>query len=199
MGARAPAALEAIYLAPAAGRPMQSVAGATLGRQGLEGDRYLTGRGYYSPFDVCEVTLVAGEALDAIRSGRGIDLSDGRHRRNVVVRRGQGSEEGTFETRSERIRCPVPGDKATQAYEIAPHIFHLAHHSAQKCRLQTVRRDSGTQRRGQTSAEKEVHSAPRRPGKRKNRTKIKKRPVCRTRFFINMSTHSIIKSPPSRA
>ncbi|UIP01284.1 MOSC domain-containing protein [Halobaculum sp. CBA1158] len=53
---------------------------------GVEGDRYLTGRGYYSPFDVCEVTLVAAEALETIRAETGIDLADGRHRRNVVVR-----------------------------------------------------------------------------------------------------------------
>ncbi len=53
---------------------------------GLAGDRYLLGTGYYSPFDVCEVTFVEGEALDAIREEFDIDLSDGRHRRNVVTR-----------------------------------------------------------------------------------------------------------------
>ena len=55
-------------------------------RGGIEGDRYCTGRGYYSPFDVCEVTFVAAEALDVIVEETGIDLTDDRHRRNVVSR-----------------------------------------------------------------------------------------------------------------
>jgi len=53
--------------------------------RGLRGDRYFAGTGYYSPFDVCQVTLIAREAIAAIRAERGIDLADGRHRRNVVV------------------------------------------------------------------------------------------------------------------
>lgn len=53
---------------------------------GLVGDRYYEGSGYYSPHDVCEVTLVDAAALDEIREDHGIDLTDGRHRRNVVVR-----------------------------------------------------------------------------------------------------------------
>lgn len=53
---------------------------------GLIGDRYYEGTGYYSPYDVCEVTLVDAAALDEIRDEHGIDLSDGRHRRNVIVR-----------------------------------------------------------------------------------------------------------------
>jgi MOSC domain-containing protein YiiM len=52
---------------------------------GVEGDRYCTGRGHYSPFDVCEVTLVEAEALDRVVEEFGIDLTDGRHRRNVVT------------------------------------------------------------------------------------------------------------------
>jgi len=52
---------------------------------GLRGDRYARGTGHYSPFDVCQVTVVDWSALEHIRSEFGIDLSDGRHRRNVVV------------------------------------------------------------------------------------------------------------------
>ena len=52
---------------------------------GLRGDRYFTGRGYYSPYDVCQVTFVDGRALAHIDGEYGIDLTDGRHRRNVVV------------------------------------------------------------------------------------------------------------------
>jgi len=53
---------------------------------GVVGDRYLRGTGYYSPYDVCEVTLLEAEALEAIVDEFGIDLWDGRHRRNIVVR-----------------------------------------------------------------------------------------------------------------
>jgi MOSC domain-containing protein YiiM len=53
---------------------------------GLRGDRYLLGTGHYSPYDVCQATFVAGEAIDEIRERDGVDLSDGRHRRNVVTR-----------------------------------------------------------------------------------------------------------------
>lgn len=51
---------------------------------GLEGDRYRNGDGRFQ-LDGCAVTLVAAEALDAVRRETGIDVSDGRHRRNVVV------------------------------------------------------------------------------------------------------------------
>jgi MOSC domain-containing protein YiiM len=75
-----------VFVAPVGSAPMASVdrveavAGA-----GLRGDRYATGEGHYSPFDVCQVTLVAREALAAIERTTGIDLHDGQHRRNVVV------------------------------------------------------------------------------------------------------------------
>jgi MOSC domain-containing protein YiiM len=80
--------LEGIFVSEAAGEPMERREAVEVVRGGIEGDRYCTGRGYYSPFDVCEVTLVAAEALAEIRETTGIDLSDGRHRRNLVVRGG---------------------------------------------------------------------------------------------------------------
>ena len=52
---------------------------------GLRGDRYFRGTGHYSPYDVCQVTFVDSAALAHVREEYGIDLSDGRHRRNVVV------------------------------------------------------------------------------------------------------------------
>jgi len=54
--------------------------------RGIADDRYCRGTGYYSPFDVCQVTLVDAAALDDIRESYGIDLTDGRHRRNVELR-----------------------------------------------------------------------------------------------------------------
>ena len=51
---------------------------------GVAGDRYRTGDGHFR-LDGCAVTLVAAEALAAVRAETGIDVRDGRHRRNVVV------------------------------------------------------------------------------------------------------------------
>ena len=78
--------VETIFVAEADSQPMERVESIEAVDGGLRGDRYQTGKGYYSPFDVCEVTLVAGEAIDEIRDEYGIDLTDGRHRRNVVTR-----------------------------------------------------------------------------------------------------------------
>jgi MOSC domain-containing protein YiiM len=75
----------ALWTAEYGSAPMDGRESVELVRGGVEGDRYCTGRGYYSPFDVCEVTLVATEALETIRDDSGIDLTDGRHRRNVVT------------------------------------------------------------------------------------------------------------------
>jgi len=80
--------VEDIYVAEAAGEPMERVESIEAVHGGLAGDRYCTGRGYYSPFDVCEVTLVQAAALEEIRETTRIDLTDGRHRRNLVVRGG---------------------------------------------------------------------------------------------------------------
>jgi MOSC domain-containing protein YiiM len=74
-----------IWTSPADGAPMERRESVEAVEGGLLGDRYLLGTGYYSPFDVCQVTLVSAEALAEIRDETGIDLSDGRHRRNVVV------------------------------------------------------------------------------------------------------------------
>lgn len=78
--------VERIRIAGEDSAPMQTVASVEARPGGLVGDRYYEGTGYYSPFDVCEVTFVAAEALDRIREEYGIDLTDGRHRRNVVTR-----------------------------------------------------------------------------------------------------------------
>ncbi|MFC7096480.1 MOSC domain-containing protein [Halobaculum marinum] len=78
--------VDALYTAPEDSAPMVDHDEVSLVPGGIEGDRYLNGTGYYSPYDVCEVTLVDAGALDSIRDDLGIDLTDGRHRRNVVVR-----------------------------------------------------------------------------------------------------------------
>jgi MOSC domain-containing protein YiiM len=78
--------VEQLWTAPAGGEPMvardrvEAVADG-----GLREDRYFLGTGHYSPFDVCQVTFVDSEAIAHIREAFGIDLTDGRHRRNIVV------------------------------------------------------------------------------------------------------------------
>jgi len=54
--------------------------------QGIEGDRYATGRGHYSAFpDIREVTLIETETLTALRRDHQIDLLPQEHRRNLTT------------------------------------------------------------------------------------------------------------------
>lgn len=80
--------VEAIYTADAGGEPMDSHDSVQAVDGGIAGDRYCTGRGFYSPFDVCQVTFVQAEALEAIEDRTRHTVLDGQHRRNVVVRGG---------------------------------------------------------------------------------------------------------------
>ena len=59
---------------------------AVTGR-GLEGDRYFHGRGSFSrwPGEGRDVTFVELEAIDAILRDHGVDLHEGRSRRNIVT------------------------------------------------------------------------------------------------------------------
>lgn len=77
--------ISAIYTSESAGEPMQRRDRIRAVEGGLEGDRYCTGSGHYSPFDVCEVTFIERDVLETIAANTGIDLSDGQHRRNIVV------------------------------------------------------------------------------------------------------------------
>ncbi len=81
--------LEAIFIAPEAKAPMQSVEAvrAVPGR-GLEGDRYWKGEGAFSrwPGSLREVTLIDADALAAAEAEFGVQVSAGEHRRNLVVR-----------------------------------------------------------------------------------------------------------------
>lgn len=76
-----------IYIAPQAGAPMrrlreiEAIAGG-----GLAGDRYLLGTGYYTPRNVCQVTLIEEEALERMAAEHGIATGAGEHRRNLVTR-----------------------------------------------------------------------------------------------------------------
>ena len=81
-----PITVESLFTAPEDSAPMERHERIECVDGGIVGDRYLKGTGYYSPFDVCEVTFVSAEAIEEIRERFAIDLSDGRHRRNVVLR-----------------------------------------------------------------------------------------------------------------
>jgi MOSC domain-containing protein YiiM len=76
-----------IYIAPRAGAPMQRVHEIeAIAGGGLAGDRYLLGTGYYTPRNVCEVTLIEEEALERMDAEHGVAVSAGEHRRNLVTR-----------------------------------------------------------------------------------------------------------------
>ena len=81
-----PGHVAGIYLADAGGLPVRSVAQIeAVAGQGLQGDRYLTGRGEWS-YDVRlrnDVTLIATEELEAVVSAGGPDLRGGLSRRNL--------------------------------------------------------------------------------------------------------------------
>jgi MOSC domain-containing protein YiiM len=79
----------AIHIAPAAAEPMirvervRAIAGV-----GLEGDRYATKTGYWSPNLGVDrdVTLIEAEVLEDLATTDGIVLSAGESRRNVTTR-----------------------------------------------------------------------------------------------------------------
>lgn len=81
--------VEAIFVAPDAGAPMRRLdeVRAIAGR-GLEGDRYAVGRGTFSIRGGRgnELTLIAGEVLNALALPDGRPLSGAEARRNVVTR-----------------------------------------------------------------------------------------------------------------
>ncbi|WP_123619224.1 MOSC domain-containing protein [Halorubrum sp. CSM-61] len=76
--------VRSLVTAPESGAPPELRESVRVHSDGLDGDRYRLGEGTFQ-LDGCAVTLVAAEALDAVREETGIDVSDGRHRRNVVV------------------------------------------------------------------------------------------------------------------
>jgi MOSC domain-containing protein YiiM len=80
------ARVEAIWIAPVRRRPLVPVTTirAVPGR-GLEGDRYFLGRGSLSrwPSAARAISFIERETLDSLLGEHGIDLRDGRSRRNV--------------------------------------------------------------------------------------------------------------------
>lgn len=58
---------------------------AVAGR-GLKGDRYLLKTGRFSRGPLVEVTLITAEAVEKMTADFGVAVTEGQHRRNVVVR-----------------------------------------------------------------------------------------------------------------
>ena len=80
--------IRAIFVAPGAGEPLVSVEQVlAIEGKGLEGDRYSLGQGSFSrwPDAGRAVTLIEQESIDAIAREFGIDLNEGRSRRNLVT------------------------------------------------------------------------------------------------------------------
>jgi len=74
-----------IFVADAGSEPMRPADRVEAVEGGLRGDRYCEGRGHYTPFDVCEVTLIASEDIAHIDDEFGLSLAAGQHRRNLVT------------------------------------------------------------------------------------------------------------------
>lgn len=81
--------LQAIFIAPHAGAPMRALDEVrAIAGHGLEGDRYAVRQGTFSVAGGRgnEVTLIAGEVLDALALPDGQSLSGAEARRNLVTR-----------------------------------------------------------------------------------------------------------------
>lgn len=74
----------ALFTAPASGEPMVEHETVEFVEGGIAGDRYCEKTGYYSETDPADVTLLAQSAIETVADEYDLDISDGRHRRNVV-------------------------------------------------------------------------------------------------------------------
>jgi hypothetical protein len=81
--------LVGIFVADIGGAPMRPLEAAHCqAGAGIDGDRYATGRGFYSPRPRLDrqVTLIEAEMLDWLSQEHGIALSGEETRRNLVTR-----------------------------------------------------------------------------------------------------------------
>ncbi len=77
-----------LHITPRAFLPMGAMQEISLvAGRGIEGDRYMSERGFYSdrPEDGRQVTLFEIETLVALKRDHGIDLDVAEHRRNITV------------------------------------------------------------------------------------------------------------------
>ena len=81
--------VDAIHISPAAGAPMIAVEHVrAIAGVGLEGDRYATKSGTWSPDPRVDrdITLIEAEVIEALAATDGITLAPGETRRNVTTR-----------------------------------------------------------------------------------------------------------------
>ena len=82
------ASIKEIYITDAAAKPMVAVDSVlALADQGLEGDRYCLGNGFYSDKEGwgANVTLIQSEAIDGVNVGHSTDFTGAMLRRNLVT------------------------------------------------------------------------------------------------------------------
>ena len=79
--------VEEIYITDRGSAPMERVdeVEAVAGK-GLRGDRYMMGTGYWSTYDLCQVTLIAAEDIEHIARETDLEITAGQHRRNIITR-----------------------------------------------------------------------------------------------------------------
>ena len=79
--------VEEIYITDRGSAPMERVdeVEAVAGK-GLSGDRYMLGTGYWSSYDLCQVTLIAAEDVEHIARETDLEITAGQHRRNIITR-----------------------------------------------------------------------------------------------------------------
>ena len=84
-----PGVVEAIYIAPQAQGPVKAFTQVrAVAGYGLEGDRYFSKTGTFSPKDVPDrqLTLIESEAIEGLARDYSIELAAGDARRNIVTR-----------------------------------------------------------------------------------------------------------------
>jgi MOSC domain-containing protein YiiM len=101
--------LKAIYIATAAGEPMQPVESIQAEEgHGLQGDRYCTDTGHWQSIEGCQVTLITEHDLQAAKHKTSLlvetGLINGAHRRNLVI---DGLKTKQLEGKSFRIGSAV--------------------------------------------------------------------------------------------
>ncbi len=78
--------LQAIFIAPGAGLPMQSVPSASaIEGRGVEGDRYHDQRGHWQSIEGCQLTVITTQELQQAQKKTDLALDNGCHRRNLVI------------------------------------------------------------------------------------------------------------------